>query len=66
MKLKRILLIGLVIVLGSLGYYLYGGSSVPAGQPELVRLNPANFEEFRQEFNASQDRVRMIAMLAPT
>lgn len=66
MKPKRILLLVLAVFFGALLYYFYGGSSVPEGQRELVRINGGNFAELRQEFNAAQDRVRVIAMLSPT
>lgn len=67
--MKRYGILFLVCVAGILGallYYLYGGSTTPAGQRELVRLNPANFAELRQAFNTDVDRVRLIAMLSPT
>jgi hypothetical protein len=67
MKRNRILiLVLLAIILGALLYYFYGGSTAPAGQHELVRLNAANFAELRQAFNAEVDRVRLIVMLSPT
>ena len=67
MKRHRILILVCVAVLvGALLYYFYGGSTAPAGQHELVRLNAVNLAELRQEFNAGVDRVRLIAMLSPT
>jgi hypothetical protein len=67
MKNSRLaILIGAAVLLGSLLYYLYGGSASPAGQRELMRLTAENFPEFQTQFNAAQDRVRVIAMLSPT
>ncbi len=67
MKRSRFLiLVCVAVILGALFYYIYGGSTPPAGQHELVRLNAANFAELRQAFNADVERVRLIAMLSPT
>ena len=67
MKRSRILiLVCVALLLGAPLYYFYGGSTPPAGQHDLVRLNAANFAELRQAFNAGVDRARLIAMLSPT
>ena len=67
MKRSRILiLVCVAVILGALLYYFFGGSTPPAGQHDLVRLNTANFAELRKAFNADADRVRLIAMLSPT
>jgi len=67
MKRNRILILVFVaVILGALLYYFYGGSTAPAGQHQLVRLNAGNFAELQQAFNADVDRVRLIAMLSPT
>jgi len=67
MKRYRILVLACAaVILGALLYYFYGGSTPPAGQHDLVRLNAANFAELQQAFNADVDRVRLIAMLSPT
>lgn len=63
---RNLVLVCVAAILGALIYYFYGGSTPPAGQHELVRLNAANFAELRQAFNANVDRVRLIAMLSPT
>jgi hypothetical protein len=47
-------------------YYLYIGSSAPAGQPALVRLDTTNIESLKQSFNESKDSVRVMVMLSPT
>jgi hypothetical protein len=67
MKRYRILtLVCMAVILGAVLYHFYGGSTTPAGQQALVRLNAANIAELRQAFNADVDRVRLIAMLSPT
>ena len=66
MKLSRILLLIVAALLAAGAVYLYAGNAVPEGQPEMVRLTPANFLEFKRAFNAAKDQVRMIAMMAPT
>jgi hypothetical protein len=47
-------------------YYLYVGSSVPAGQQPLLRLTASNLESLKQSFNEAKDSVRVIVMLSPT
>jgi hypothetical protein len=66
---RRLLIIILAIVvigLGLVGYYLYGGSTVPNGQPPLVRLTDSNFSSLKDRFNRSANSVRVIVMLSPT
>ena len=67
MKRDRIpVLVCAAVIVGALLYYFYGGSTPPAGQHDLVRLNAVNFADLQQAFNADVDRVRLIAMLSPT
>jgi len=47
-------------------YYLYLGSTAPAGQQPLVRLNDSNIDSLKKSFNDSADSVRVIVMLSPT
>jgi hypothetical protein len=47
-------------------YYFYLGSSVPAGQQPLVRLDTSNIESLKQSFNDSKDSIRVMVMLSPT
>lgn len=39
---------------------------VPAGQASLARLDAATLPAFRDTFNASEGKVRVVAMLSPT
>lgn len=67
--MKRVLLIILAIVaivFGLLGYYLYGGNTVPTGQRPLVRLTDSNLSSLKDSFNGSANSVRVILMLSPT
>ena len=66
--MKALRIVGIVVAAGlaGLGYYLYGGSSVPAGQDPLVRIAGADFREFRDSFNAAKDSVRVVTLLSPT
>jgi hypothetical protein len=67
MKRSRIF-IGLCVValIASIGYYLYAGSAVPAGQQPLTRLDALNFGELRSAFNGAKDAVRVVTLLSPT
>jgi len=47
-------------------WYFYLGSSAPAGQQPLVRLDASNIESLKQAFNDSKDSVRVMVMLSPT
>ena len=68
MKRRAIIIIAAIVILGLglLAYYLYGGSAVPAGQQPLVRLNESNFSSLKDSFNSSANSVRVIVMLSPT
>ena len=67
--MKKFLIIFLVIAaigVGFLAYYLYAGSTVPAGQQPLARLNDSNLSSLKNSFNDSANSVRVIVMLSPT
>ena len=69
MNMKRVLIIILAIGavgIGWLAYYLYGGSTVPAGQQPLARLTDANLSLLKDSFNESAGSVRVLVMLSPT
>jgi len=50
----------------ALGWHFYGGGKVPAGQPPLVSLTSANFNQLRTAFNAASGEVRIVLLLSPT
>ena len=63
---RRILgLVVLAIIVG-LAFYLYAGSTAPAGQPPLTRLTAVNFDDLHGAFNAAKGSVRIVALLSPT
>ncbi len=66
MQRRRIIISCLLAVVAGALYYFYAGSTVPAGQPALVRLNAGNFSELRSAFNTEKDSIRVIALLSPT
>ena len=66
MRRSRKIILGVAAVLGAVFYYLYGGSTAPAGQPPLTRLTAVNFDELRSAFNAARDSVRVVTLLSPT
>jgi hypothetical protein len=65
---KRLSIVALLLIIGllALGWYFYGGSTVPAGQPPLLSLTPANFDQLREAFNAASGEVRIVLLLSPT
>jgi len=67
---RRPFIYGLLAVVAAVGlllvYYFYLGSSAPAGQPPLGRLDTSTVESLKQSFNESKDSVRVMLMLSPT
>ena len=69
MKRKRIIYGSIAIVVAVvllIVAYLYLGSTAPAGQKPLVRLDDSNIDSLKKSFNESADSVRVIVMLSPT
>ncbi len=67
MKKRLSILAGLVLVgLFALGWYYYGGTTVPAGQSPLTSLTAENFDQLRTAFNAASGEVRIVLLLSPT
>jgi hypothetical protein len=67
MKKKRaiVVTIGAVLVLLAVAY-LWGPSSVPAGQEPLLALSKANFTEFEKAFDADTGVPRLVLLVSPT
>ena len=59
-------MLSIAVVALFLIYYLYGGSTVPAGQPPLVRLNNSNLAALKDAFNGSASSVRVLLLVSPT
>ena len=67
MKRKGMIAASLAVtIVVLLFFYFFWGSSVPDGQPPLVRLNSSNVASIKEAFNASANGVRVIVMLSPT
>ena len=66
--MKRKYVIGAAVVALLLAgiFYLYGGSRMPVGQPEMRSLTAGNSAEFKNEFNAAKGEVRVVLLLSPT
>lgn len=66
MNSKRALWLIIAIILLVAGFYLYGSSHTPPGQPPLTSLNRANVEDFQQHFNSASSYTRVLLLLSPT
>lgn len=67
MRMRRVmysLMFGVVALAIFVGWYFFG--SAPRNQPSLTSLTPDNFEHFKQEFNSTADRARLVLLLSPT
>ena len=64
---RSVILVGVAaVVLLSAIAYLWGPSSVPAGQERLVTLSKSNLSEFTAAFDADSNVLRMVLLLSPT
>ena len=63
-------LITLVVIVAAVAglatWYAHQPRQTPLGQPPLDSLNPQNFLEFQQAFNASPSTARLVLLLSPT
>ncbi|HXY03115.1 MAG TPA: hypothetical protein VEI49_06020 [Terriglobales bacterium] len=67
MKTKRAVIVAVVAIFALLvGFYLWGPSSVPAGQEPLIALSGTNFSEFEAAFDADANVAHVILLLSPT
>lgn len=66
MTRKRALWRVCAIAILAVGYYLWGASSTPPGQPPLVSLNEANVSQLQQSFNAAISNTRIVLLSSPT
>ncbi len=66
MKKKRAIVgVGAVVLLLAVAY-LWGPSSVPAGQQPLLGLTRTNFGEFEKAFDADTSVPRLVLLVSPT
>jgi hypothetical protein len=66
MTRNRVLWLVFTIAILAVGFYLWGASSTPPGQPPLVSLNEANVSQFQRSFNGSFSSTRIVLLLSPT
>jgi len=67
MKKKRAIVVTIAAVLVLLSVaYLWGPSSVPAGQEPLLALSSTNFSEFEKAFDSNTGVPRLVLLLSPT
>ncbi len=66
MNRKKAAFLAVVVIAVFLIYYLYGGSTTPAGQQPLVRLNNSNLSSLKDAFNGSANSVRVLVLVSPT
>jgi hypothetical protein len=66
MTRNRALSLVFAIAILAVGFYLWGSSSTPPGQPPLVSLNEADVSQFQQSFNAAFSNTRIVLLLSPT
>jgi hypothetical protein len=66
MRRKHALWSMIAIVIVAAGFYLWGPSSTPPGQPPIVALNETNVAQFQQSFNAAISQTRVVLLLSPT
>jgi len=65
-NVKHALLLGVAILAGATYWYYWGSSRTPPGQPPLTSLTPSNLDQFKQVFNAADDRTRLVLLVSPT
>lgn len=63
---RTVFLVAAAIVVLLLAVYLWGPSSVPAGQEPLLTLSSANFSQFENAFDRDADVPRLVLLLSPT
>ena len=67
MKRKIAVVVALLLVVAlAVAWSLWGPASAPAGQPPLVHINAANYQQFKDSFNKASGTTRVIALLSPT
>lgn len=63
---SRIAIALVALSVAVVGQRQFGTHFTPAGQPNLVHLDPASLESLRADFNQAVDSVRVVALLSPT
>ncbi len=55
-----------LLFMAAVGWYLWGPSRTPSGQPPLTTLHAENFESFEKAFNQAMGSVRIVLLLSPS
>jgi hypothetical protein len=64
---KRAVIVGVIaFVLLVAALYLWGPSSVPRGQEQLVTLSDTTFADFENAFDTDPNVPRLVLLLSPT
>ncbi len=66
MKKRAVIVAVIALVLLLAVVYLWGPSSVPAGQEPLTVLSNADLRELAAAFDGAADAPRMVLLLSPT
>jgi hypothetical protein len=66
MRKRLILGMALAALLLYAGFYLWGPSKTPVGQPPLSILSASTFSEFQTAFDSAADEPRLLLLLSPT
>jgi hypothetical protein len=66
MKIKYVVRSAFILVVLSVGWYLWGSRAAPQGQPPLTSLTHSNLDQFKHDFNGAADRNRLVLLLSPT
>ena len=67
--MKRIVIVATLFALAAglgVAWHLWGPGITPAGQAPLQIIEGRSLEEFRAEFNAHADSLRILLLLSPT
>lgn len=64
LRLAAVVVAVFALAIGAYSYF--ADRTTPIGQPPLVEVDVAAFEQFQRDFNAAQEHVRVIALLSPT
>jgi hypothetical protein len=65
-RIRMLLVVAVLLLLGLAGWYQFAGQRVPAGQVPLTALTAASLDPLKDEFNRSSDQVRVLLLLSPT
>jgi hypothetical protein len=69
MNMKRVWILGVIVVVLAIGgYLLWTGvpGKTPPGQMAMVELNATALDAMKADFNRASGSVRVIALLSPT